>query len=153
MDCDAMLFTITIQVDIVVVSSGGYFAFAVERRPNVGGALFAALIAILLVVLGKMLYIHMHCMRRSARGTALRCCSRQACPSKKQQPLIQSIAHFAGVTYTKLYRMDVSVYVPTPARAVLAGAIWAMNVVDFDLEDDWGGERKGVRSTDDDYYD
>ena len=44
-------------------------------------------------------------------------------------------------------------YVPTPARAVLAGAIWAMNVVDFDLEDDWGGERKGVRSTDDDYYD
>jgi hypothetical protein len=87
------------------------------------------------------------------RCAALRCCSRQACPSKKHQPLIQSIAHFAGATYTKLYRMDVSVYVPTPARAVLAGAIWAMNVVDFDLEDDWGGERKGVRSTDDDYYD
>ena len=42
------------QIDIVVVSSGGYFAFAVERRPNVGGALFAALIAILLVILGTL---------------------------------------------------------------------------------------------------
>eukprot|EP01046_Picozoa_sp_COSAG06_P105498 COSAG06_NODE_51738_length_310_cov_0.739336_1_plen_37_part_10 len=37
--------------------------------------------------------------------------------------------------------MDVSVCLLLP---VLAGAIWAMNVVDFDLEDDWGGERKGV---------
>jgi len=70
-------------IDIVLVSSGGYFAFALERRPNVGGALFAALIAILLVILG---------------------------------------------------------------------AVWAMNIVDFDLDDDWG-DRKGVRSTDDDWED
>jgi hypothetical protein len=41
------------QLDVIVVSSGGYFSFAVERRPNVGGALFAALIAILLIILGK----------------------------------------------------------------------------------------------------
>ena len=38
---------------MIVVSSGGYFSFALERRPNVGGALFAALIASLLIVLGE----------------------------------------------------------------------------------------------------
>ena len=41
-----------VQIDLVMVTSGGYYAFAVERRPNVGGALFAALMAILLVILG-----------------------------------------------------------------------------------------------------
>lgn len=29
-------------------------------------------------------------------------------------------------------------------------AVWAMNVVDFDDMDDWG-DKKNVRSTDDDY--
>lgn len=42
-------------LDVIVVSSGGYFSFALERRPNVGGALFAALIAILLVVANSVL--------------------------------------------------------------------------------------------------
>ena len=41
-----------VQIDLVMVTSGGYYAFAVERRPNVGGALFAALMAILLVIGG-----------------------------------------------------------------------------------------------------
>ena len=50
---DLVLESVHAQLDLVVVSSGGYFSFAVERRPNVGGSLFAALIAILLILLGK----------------------------------------------------------------------------------------------------
>jgi hypothetical protein len=101
MDCDAMLFTITIQVDIVVVSSGGYFAFAVERRPNVGGALFAALIAILLVVLGKML--HMPCMRRSARGTALRCAALLFPPGLPEQKASATHTEHCSLRWCYLY--------------------------------------------------
>ena len=49
-----------VQIDLVMVTSGGYYAFAVERRPNVGGALFAALMAILLVILGARAWQRAH---------------------------------------------------------------------------------------------
>eukprot|EP01043_Picozoa_sp_COSAG02_P007937 COSAG02_NODE_246_length_27291_cov_105.654200_6_plen_97_part_00 len=95
-----------------------------ERRPNVGGALFAALIAILLVILGKHHVYSMRslvpCRRKhpryGLRGCHLHCNSKLRCLS-----------------------------------VISLGAIWAMNVADFDLDD--VGD-KGIRSTDDDdYYD
>jgi hypothetical protein len=41
-------------VDIVVVTATSVQGFAIERRANVGGALFMALVAILVVILGAV---------------------------------------------------------------------------------------------------
>eukprot|EP01052_Picozoa_sp_SAG31_P040609 SAG31_NODE_5922_length_2254_cov_24.441558_2_plen_66_part_00 len=38
----------------MVTTASGYYGFIIERRPNVGGALFAALVAILLIILGTV---------------------------------------------------------------------------------------------------
>ena len=43
-----------VRQDVVVTTASGYYGFAIERRPNVGGALFAALVAILLIILGTV---------------------------------------------------------------------------------------------------
>lgn len=40
--------------DVIITTANGYYSFAIERRPNVGGALFAALVAILLIILGTV---------------------------------------------------------------------------------------------------